>query len=121
MIAAHILKLVTARQLIGEGDEINRLVPLEECLAGYKNFLVGFPVKMLRTKNLERLYQGIPIENNRSKDGNLRINILRGDPLKGLWRKYSHGVGLSRTAFLKDNRTLPAHDLDLDLRNRFPV
>src|SRR3972149_710886 len=96
-IAAHRLKLLTARQFIGEGDKVDRLVPLEELLAGGEDPLVGLSVEMPRVKDLKRLDQCIPIQEDRPEDGSLRLDVLRWDPLKsGLWRTLSHAGGPSR-------------------------
>jgi hypothetical protein len=49
---------------------------------------------MLRAKDLERLDQCIPIQEDRTEDGSLRLDVLRWNSVKGgLWRTLSHAGG----------------------------
>src|SRR5262245_59120124 len=76
---AHFLELVPASELLGDSQEVNRLVALEERQHGVEDLAVAFLVEVGRLEELDGAREAFPIEEHPAEHRPLGLQAVRWD------------------------------------------
>jgi len=93
---AYFIKFVVVFQLIGDRDQILRLISFKELDHGLKNFFMGRAIKIGWLQDFKNSTKRLILEQDCAQDRLLGLQILGRDPASGLvCRGCGHGKELT--------------------------